>query len=476
MSGNQSPTAGSSVNVSDENVAIAANPSNVLSTVPTQSLSSDGPNLHFSTESLNNLPQEYDSAIAEIATAASDLKFREELTTIEHWFKVLSKSEQTASIYALMQHWDQNQMRFFVAALQKMLASDSDRLTSEPTGESQVKTKSASRGLRPPSLNLPLLGLPSTPLPGAAISANRQASTIQDTPVSASHDKLNWANLVSTPAMSMFSKQNDDGKNASEAILTIPGFGQLNPQALNMVANSGLSAEAQLLAMQLVMSGAVQPAGMDGHQLRVPLKSSKKQAFSYGRTPTSAKYPGSALRHSSLRSSGLKSAGLKSAGLRSAGLDSGSMATPKEEDFNPEVLKDIPAWLRSLRLHKYTSCFDGMTWQEMVALDDAGLETKGIATLGARRRLLRTFEIVRKVMGIEDPSSATPTTSALTGDSDDEDGGEAARVPPKSAAPTMVTSRLSASSPVFVPSREVLRVPQSAAATVSMVTGCDDSE
>jgi len=194
------------------------------------------------------------------------------------------------------------------------------------------------------------------------------------------------------------------------------------------------------------------------------------------RTPTSAKYPGSALRSglrtstlksASLKSAGLQSAGLQSAGLPSSGLDSASLPTPREEDFDPEMLNDIPAWLRSLRLHKYTSCFDGLTWQEMVVLDDATLESKGIAALGARRRLLRTFEHVQKRMGMESPSSATPTTSALNPNTHNPPAIDDAKVP-QSAAPT---SKLSINSPIFTPASE--RGPQSAAPTVSITPPTD---
>ncbi|KZV84768.1 hypothetical protein EXIGLDRAFT_623795, partial [Exidia glandulosa HHB12029] len=67
---------------------------------------------------------------------------------------------------------------------------------------------------------------------------------------------------------------------------------------------------------------------------------------------------------------------------------------------DPQLLNDIPAWLRSLRLHKYTPNFEGMSWRDMVMLDEAALEAKGVAALGARRKMLKTFEIVRAKMGI----------------------------------------------------------------------------
>ncbi|OUM65504.1 hypothetical protein PIROE2DRAFT_22632, partial [Piromyces sp. E2] len=52
---------------------------------------------------------------------------------------------------------------------------------------------------------------------------------------------------------------------------------------------------------------------------------------------------------------------------------------------------DIPTWLRSLRLHKYTPIFESMSWKEMVILNDDELTQKGVAALGARRKLLKVF-------------------------------------------------------------------------------------
>jgi hypothetical protein len=59
---------------------------------------------------------------------------------------------------------------------------------------------------------------------------------------------------------------------------------------------------------------------------------------------------------------------------------------------------DIPQWLRSLRLHKYTPVFEGMNYKEIIELDDTELEKKGVAALGARRKMLKEFEKVKKAM------------------------------------------------------------------------------
>jgi hypothetical protein len=101
--------------------------------------------------------------------------------------------------------------------------------------------------------------------------------------------------------------------------------------------------------------------------------------------------------------------------MRSPGVKSPSSVRDSkkdEEDVDPKVLEDVPAWLRSLRLHKYTPNFEGVNWKEMVMMDEAALEAKGVAALGARRKMLKTFEIVRKKMGMEAPASAAPAASS----------------------------------------------------------------
>ncbi|GLB37312.1 putative sterile alpha motif containing protein [Lyophyllum shimeji] len=406
--------------------------------------------------------RKYEATLQEVTITSAQTRFKAELNTMEQWFKALPEAERTAAVYTLMLQSNQDQIRFFISVLQQMIRPEVTK-PEAPVAEDVAKPK-----IRPPSLNLPLPGSPTTPTP---VTAN--APFPQDT------DQVRPGSLkVNTT--SIFEKghaADGEGKKPESATAAgLPGLGVLSPFHLNMLANAGLSAEAQLLAVQLIMSGIVQPVGAPPASQRQSQAQPKKLSHlgdaKNWRTPTSAKYPGSALRSSGLRASALKSAGLKSAGLHSAslpsaglkssGLDSAGGATPREEDFDPEMLNDIPAWLRSLRLHKYTSCFDGLTWQEMVVLDDATLEAKGVAALGARRRLLRTFEHARKKTGMDNPESATPTTSSVFPSTPYTANGESSEPAPRSAAPP---SKLSITSPVFVPSFE--RGPQSAAPAVS---------
>ncbi|KAJ2744971.1 Flap-structured DNA-binding and RNA-binding protein [Coemansia sp. BCRC 34301] len=69
-----------------------------------------------------------------------------------------------------------------------------------------------------------------------------------------------------------------------------------------------------------------------------------------------------------------------------------------QEPVDLSLVRDIPAWLRSLRLHKYTECFADMPWTEVVTLSDEGLQEKGVIALGARRKMLKVFEAVHAVL------------------------------------------------------------------------------
>ena len=166
----------------------------------------------------------------------------------------------------------------------------------------------------------------------------------------------------------------------------MPGLGMapMSPFNMNMLSMMNMSPDAQLLAAQMAASGFGQ-ANWLGMQ---PLQ-----------TPGVLGGGGQRRGGGSARSPGLKSPT--------------SVSSPRgEEEVDPSLLEDIPAWLRSLRLHKYTPNFEGAKWQDMVMMDEAALEAKGVSALGARRKMLKTFEVVRKKMGIEGgPPSAPPSAT-----------------------------------------------------------------
>ncbi|KAJ5278750.1 hypothetical protein N7478_004122 [Penicillium angulare] len=72
---------------------------------------------------------------------------------------------------------------------------------------------------------------------------------------------------------------------------------------------------------------------------------------------------------------------------------------PPEDPTDPALLKDIPSWLRSLRLHKYTDNLKDLKWTDLVELDDQALEDRGVNALGARNKMLKVFEQVKEARG-----------------------------------------------------------------------------
>ncbi|ROT38861.1 SAM domain-containing protein [Sodiomyces alkalinus F11] len=69
---------------------------------------------------------------------------------------------------------------------------------------------------------------------------------------------------------------------------------------------------------------------------------------------------------------------------------------PPEDPTDPTLLQDIPSWLRSLRLHKYTDNLKDTKWTDLIELDDKALEERGVNALGARRKMLKVFEQVKE--------------------------------------------------------------------------------
>jgi hypothetical protein len=354
-------------------------------------------------------------------------------------------------LYTLLQYSSQEQVQFFSAALQKLEPKDGD----------SAKPKLTKTRVRPLSLNISSPGSPAVLFPKSTF--NGRNSAILDLPKYSSNppsplprpdntlripgQEKSWAGMVSTPVVPTFQKS-DSGNVGSKG----PGLAAINTSTLNLLVTSGLSNDAQLLAVQLVMSGILQLADISSTALKQelahpsrPTGKSRKASHGDWRSPFRGKSPSRA-QGSRTRNGVPKSSGLKSSGAAVSGLDSVSDESPQHKDFNPELLNDIAAWLRSLRLHKYTPCFEGVTWQEMVVMDDTTLEKKGVTALGARRRLLNTFDHVRREMGMQSSTDTnTPTTSAV----------------PSSAAPSSASSsqgaapRLSADSLVFMPTGRI---------------------
>ncbi|KAM3875420.1 protein Smaug homolog 2 [Diretmus argenteus] len=73
--------------------------------------------------------------------------------------------------------------------------------------------------------------------------------------------------------------------------------------------------------------------------------------------------------------------------------EQGSTRNTFQEDGSG--MKDVPAWLKSLRLHKYASLFSQMTYEEMMILTEQHLESQNV-TKGARHKIALSIQKLRE--------------------------------------------------------------------------------
>lgn len=89
---------------------------------------------------------------------------------------------------------------------------------------------------------------------------------------------------------------------------------------------------------------------------------------------------------------------------------------PPEDPTDPRLLESIPDWLRSLRLHKYTDNLKDLKWEELVQMDSAALEARGVNALGARTKMLKVSKVASRAQEIlTDPGLRTGSTGARLG-------------------------------------------------------------
>lgn len=231
-----------------------------------------------------------------------------------------------------------------------------------------------------------------------------------------------WNGMNASPSANQFGFNIPISPNAL-AGLQSPTGGMGNPMNMQMMhamaamgglnninAAQFLAMQQQMLQQQQAMAAMATQGGQQFQQQgQQPPNSaggrSGRQAFAGGPfgNALSPNPPGSAGGRRSPRPT-QASAPLKTP--TSAG-GAGAAGEKEEEVADISVLNDVGAWLRQLRLHKYKPNFEGSNWREMVTMDDKALEDKGVAALGARRKMLKTFELVREKYNIPAPPGST---------------------------------------------------------------------
>jgi len=197
---------------------------------------------------------------------------------------------------------------------------------------------------------------------------------------------------------------NNNTSNNNQALSS--GLTQANIPATNLVMVN--DAGQVLNAQQIAALQAQQQAAMAGRRSRPTSPGLAMQGGALGPMPFTSPQNNGFLAaydpNNPLMANGLGALGLGQFGLsghegylsdhsevtrgRSPRGRRGS-SKPPEDPTDPKLLQDIPAWLRSLRLHKYTENLKDLKWTELIELDDKGLEERGVNALGARNKMLK---------------------------------------------------------------------------------------
>lgn len=217
--------------------------------------------------------------------------------------------------------------------------------------------------------------------------------------------------------------RSNDGQGNGGQVPMSPGLPGANIAGTNVlvVNESGqLLNSQQLNAQQLATLQAQQHAAFVSHRSRPNSPGLAMQSGNFGgigfAAPQNngylAAYDGSTAMNSGMGALNLGQFGIGLVGGHEGYLsDHSEMARgrsprgrrgtskPPEDPTDPSLLQDVPNWLRSLRLHKYTDNLKDLNWTDLVELDDKGLEDRGVNALGARRKMLKVRRPANSMKG-----------------------------------------------------------------------------
>ncbi|KAJ3004050.1 UNVERIFIED_CONTAM: Flap-structured DNA-binding and RNA-binding protein, partial [Siphonaria sp. JEL0065] len=297
----------------------------------------------------------YESTLEQMAASKLDDSFREELKAIEQWFAVLSDPERTSALYALLKHTTPVQVRFFITVLQQMAAKDAASALPlgavQPIGVGGVKHSSTPAPVKTTEIDL---------LSIATGNSLRLSMDHPKTPIDAAIAQANWSTPNSTHHGAV-----------SPLLASNPG----------QAPNYAVPVQAQGSPLIQPRTFSAHPGEGWGHVNLAGVGRSKSGAGGANTIPGSDY-------------SDYEDYGNAGNGVNGVYREKGKI--PEVVDLtllNAGFRTDVPAWLRSLRLHKYAGVFEGCTWRDMVKMTDAEMEARGVSALGARNKLSKVFEL-----------------------------------------------------------------------------------
>ena len=322
----------------------------------------------------------------EMVAATLDKSFEDELSAIGQWFRVLSDAERTSATYTCLRQLTPAQLRFFIQVLPLILTSLADQ--SDRLPDALVGLDTSAIGVVFPDR--------------AAMTDEREAELAQ---------------IQGSPAMEVSHSFSDDREQATSEALSedreiesrpTVGSSPSVPKSLSSPAPSsealkprspvpkiagqiGAGMEPDTILGTAVSKDRIIDRPPDLHLARLipelqalasqqdnsrPLPSSSSStSVALGQTRhTEEPAPWSALTHTT-------SAVSRPSSTRVIDV------VRRLTDTIPG--QDIHAFLRSIRLHRYTDNLKDLTWEEVIELNDAGLQARDVNALGARIKFLK---------------------------------------------------------------------------------------
>lgn len=221
-------------------------------------------------------------------------------------------------------------------------------------------------------------------------------------PTSHLYEKTNFLQLAAATSNSPSISQQKGASNSDESV-DLSTHAALKLGALATI-NSRVALDSNRKGHVQGAHGHQQPHShyfpQQGTQQQSPFMSPAVYEESINRTANSSSVPILAQHNKSppgLSKTKKSSDGLGQGANTSSGTPQTTSTTSMPADIsNPDLLNNIPAWLKLLRLHKYTDCLKDIYWKDLIKYDDPMLEKRGVKALGARRKLLKAFDAVKE--------------------------------------------------------------------------------
>ncbi|KAA8913337.1 hypothetical protein TRICI_003225 [Trichomonascus ciferrii] len=397
----------------------------------------------------------YQSTLEEMATVSLDKNFKDELSSIEQWFSWLSVGERTAALYALLQQTTPVQIRFFITVLQNFANKDPISAILSPTAaerdplqrdqlsqahaqaaqahaqvqqqlqqqQQQAAAAVAAATQQPMSPNLRVPETPENPMfkpsPLNNTSYHRQSLQPPRSPWTNSHEinrpksatdmsrqqqqqeaSSGLQNQLKTPAGKTHTKSYSQ---TPQDFNYMPGEAPSASSAswasmMNTPASNFNSPQPQKVNNEIVNSTAMKMAALSTVNGRVVLDDVKKHRRKHhiigDFDPDNDLGLGVSVPTATAQQQQPSSA-------QSTPEKTRTPSKSKEVNYTDiNLLQDIPSWLRSLRLHKYTDNLKDLEWKQLITLSDEDLQNRGVNALGARRKMLKIFDQIKQAYNI----------------------------------------------------------------------------